>query len=426
MDAGPAAEGPEALPAQADARLGRGSDRHRFRKHQVLRPVDREAGRQLGRPARGHQEHLRQARHPRGGKAAAHRRRRRAVRKRSRLPQDSRGPAGQGCHLPGHRHRAQGASGPFPGVLRHDHPGGRQQVCRAEHRGLVRRKLHLRAEGRARGHPAAGLLPDQHGEHGPVRADPDHRRRGRQRALRRGLHRAGLLLRLAALRGRRDHREQKCPLPLHHNPELVEQRLQPGHQASRGAGRGEHGVGGREHRLQGHHEIPGGLPDGRARQGRNPVRRVRRPRPAPGRRRQDGALRAEHLLPDHLQVRGQSRRPHLLPGPGPGAGGRGTLQVHRQVRRAAGGHGQPVRHLSLRGHPRGRRRDGPRGQRLQDLRGPAVLPHEPRHDRGRGRGHHRARLRRAHRPRTADGIRARAEPADRAVQQPSRCRTVTV
>ena len=32
-------------------------------------------------------------------------------------------------------------------------------------------------------------------------------------------------------------------------------------------------------------------------------------------------------------------RPHLLPGPGPGAAGRGTLQVHGQVRRAAGGRG---------------------------------------------------------------------------------------
>ena len=41
--------------------------------------------------------------------------------------------------------------------------------------------------------PAAGLLPDQHREHGPVRADADHRRRGRLRALRRGLHRADLL-----------------------------------------------------------------------------------------------------------------------------------------------------------------------------------------------------------------------------------------
>ena len=94
--------------------------------------------------------------------------------------------------------------------------------------------------------------------------------------------------------------------------------------------------------------------------------------------------------------------------------GASALQVHRQVRRAAGGHGQPVRHLPLRGRPRGRRGDGARGQRLQDLRGPALLPDEPRHDRGRGDGHHRPRLRRADRPRTADGIRARTEPAHRA------------
>ena len=123
------------------------------------------------------------------------------------------------------------ARGHLPGVLRHGDPGRRQQVRRAEHGGLVRRLVHLRAEGRARRDPAAGLLPDQHREHGPVRADADHRRRGRLRALRRGLHRADLLVRLAALRGRRDHREEERPLPLHDHPELVEQRLQPGHQA---------------------------------------------------------------------------------------------------------------------------------------------------------------------------------------------------
>ena len=133
---------------------------------------------------------------------------------------------------------------------------------------------------------------------------------------------------------------------------------------------------------------------------------------------QDAGAKMVHCAPNtSSQIISKSvakRRPHVLPGPGPGTGGRGTLQVHGQVRRAARGHGQPVRHLSLRGHPRGRRGDGPRGQRLQDLRGAAVLPDEPRDDRGRGRGHHRARLRRAHRARTADGIRARAEPADRA------------
>ena len=37
---------------------------------------------------------------------------------------------------------------------------------------------------------AAGVLPHQRREHGPVRAHADHRRRGRVRALRRGLHRA--------------------------------------------------------------------------------------------------------------------------------------------------------------------------------------------------------------------------------------------
>ena len=151
-------------------------------------------------------------------------------------------------------------------------------------------------QGRPRRHPAAGLLPDQHREHGPVRADPDHRRRGRLRALRRGLHRPDLLLRLAALRGRGDHREEGRPLPLHDHPELVEQRLQPRHQARDLRGRRHHGVGRRQHRLQGDDEVPRHLPHGRARQGRDAVDRVRRRGPAPGRRRQDGARRSEHLV----------------------------------------------------------------------------------------------------------------------------------
>jgi Fe-S cluster assembly protein SufB len=96
----------------------------------------------------------------------------------------------------------------------------------------------------------------------------------------------------------------------------------------------------------------------RARPGRDPVGRVRRHRAAPGRRRQDGALRAQHLLPDRVQVGGPGGRPHVLPGPGPGAGRRGAFEVHGEVRRAAGGHGQPVRHLPVRGRPGGRRGDG--------------------------------------------------------------------
>ena len=116
-------------------------------------------------------------------------------------------------------------------------------------------------QGCARRHPAAGLLPDQHREHGPVRADADHRRRGCLRALRRGLHRADLQERLAALRGGRDHREARWPLPLHDHSELVEQRLQPGHQAGPRRGRRHHGVGRRQHRVEGHDEVPGRVDD---------------------------------------------------------------------------------------------------------------------------------------------------------------------
>ena len=328
----------------------------------------------MGGPPRGHQEHLRQARHPRGGEAAPRRRRRRAVRVGGRLPLDPRGPRGAGRHLQGHRHRAQGAPRALPGVLQHRDPGRRQQVRRAEHLGVVGWLLHLRAPGRARRHPAAGLLPDQHREHGPVRADPDHRRRGRLRALRRGLHRADLQQRLAALRGGRDHREEGRPLPLHDHPELVEQRLQPRHQARDLRGRRDHGVGRRQHRLQGDDEVPRHLPDGRARQGRDALDRVRRRGPAPGRRRQDGPRRPEHLLEHPEQVGGPRRRPHVVPRADPDQRGRPRLEVQRAVRRAAGRPDQPQRHLPLRRHPRGRRVDGPRGERLQGLRRPALLP----------------------------------------------------
>ena len=211
----------------------------------------------LGRAARRHQEHLRQAGHPGGREGPPGRGRRRAVRVRGRLPPDPRGPGGAGRHLPGHRHRPARAPGAVPGVLRLGHPERRQQVLGAELGGVVGRVVHLRAAGRARRHPAAGLLPDQHREHGPVRAHADHRRRGCLRALRRGLHRADLQVGLAALRGGRDHREEGRPLPLHDHPELVEQRLQPGHQAGQGRRGRDHGVGRRQPRLQGHDEVPG-------------------------------------------------------------------------------------------------------------------------------------------------------------------------
>ena len=86
-----------------------------------------------------------------------------------------------------------------------------------------------------------------------------------------------------------------------------------------------------------------------------------------------------------------------LPRPGPDPGGRARLEELGRLRRPARRHDQPLRHLPLRRHPRGRRADGPRGHRLQGVRGPDVLPDVPRHDRGGGDGDDRARLRRADR-----------------------------
>ena len=98
----------------------------------------------------------------------------------------------EGRHLLRHRHRRPRAPRPGPRVLRHDHPDPRQQVRRAELGGLVGRVVRLHP-GRGQGrHPAPGLLPDQRREHGPVRADPDHRRGRGPGPLRRGLHRADL------------------------------------------------------------------------------------------------------------------------------------------------------------------------------------------------------------------------------------------
>ena len=183
----------------------------------------------------------------------------------------------------------QQARGPLPRALGDDHPAHRQQVRRAQLGRVVGRLVHLRAAGRQGRAAAAGLLPHQRAEHGPVRADADHRRRGRLRALRRGLHGADVLERLAALGRRRDRRQEGRPLPLHDHPELVEQRLQPRHQARRRLRGRHHGVGRRQPRLEADDEVPGGHPQGAGRARRGALDRLRRRGPAPGRRRQDHA-----------------------------------------------------------------------------------------------------------------------------------------
>ena len=214
-------------------------------------------------------------------------------------------------------------------------PRQRQQVRRPQHRRVVGRQLHLRpARGQGR-HAAAGLLPDQRREHGPVRAHPDHRRRGRPGALHRGLLGAGVHHRLPPLGRGRDHLQAVEPGHLHHHPELVQQRLQPGHQAGPLRRRGAHGVDRRQHRQPPDDEVPRRLPDGPQGLGRGPLGGLRRRRPAPGRRGQDGPRRPRDLLDDHLQVHLQGRRPHLLPGPGALRGGRPQVQELRALRRPA-------------------------------------------------------------------------------------------
>ena len=209
VDARVPPEGLRPLHGPADAHVGLADARRgRLRRHPLLRPRQRALRALLGRRPRGRQEDLRPARHPRG-RAQVPRRRRRAVRVRERLPPGQRGAREAGRRVHGHGHRAEGARGPRPRVLRHADPGERQQARRAEHRGLVGRLVRLRPARRPRRDAAAGLLPHQHGEHGPVRAHDHHRRRGQLRALRRGLHRADVLERLAALRRRRAVRQAR-------------------------------------------------------------------------------------------------------------------------------------------------------------------------------------------------------------------------
>ena len=255
--------------------------------------------------------------------------RRRPVRVRGRLPQAPGGSRAQGRDLPRHGLRPARARGARQAVLRDDHPAERQQVRRAQLGRLVGRVVHLRAAGRLDRDAAPGLLPHQRGEHGPVRAHADHRRRGRVRALRRGLHRADLLVRLAPLGGRRDHRQAARPLPLHDDPELVEQRLQPRHEARRRLRGRDDGVGRREPRLEGDDEVPGDLADGRARPRRGALDRVRRQGPASGRGRQGRPRREEHDERDHLEVDLEERRARRLPRPARGREGREPARSRR-------------------------------------------------------------------------------------------------
>ena len=188
------------MPTWAD-----GLDEDRLRQDRLLPQAVRARREVVGRRPRADQGDVRAARHPRGG-AQVPGRRRRAVRLRGRLPLGPRGADQDRRRVHGHRPGAQGVPGDLQEVLRHRRPARGQQVRGAQQRGLVRRLVRLRPQGRRGPAAAAGLLPDQRREHRPVRADADRRRRGRQGPLHRGLHRPDLRDRLAPRRGRRGRR----------------------------------------------------------------------------------------------------------------------------------------------------------------------------------------------------------------------------
>ena len=186
------------LPRAPAAEVGRRPDADRLREHLLLHQADREAGDswedlpaeikdtwdKLGIPE-AEKKYLAGVGAQYESEVVYHKLQEHLDAAGRDLPRHGLGPA-----------RARGAR---QAVLRDDHPAERQQVRGAQLGGLVGRLVHLRAAGREDRDAAPGLLPHQRGEHGPVRAHADHRRRGRVRALRRGLHGADLLERLAAL-----------------------------------------------------------------------------------------------------------------------------------------------------------------------------------------------------------------------------------
>jgi hypothetical protein len=191
------------------------------------------------------------------------------------------------------------------------------------------------------------------------------------------LLRADLHARLAALGRGRDHREEGRSRSLYDDPELVEQRVQPGDEACRGLRGLRDGVDRRQHRLEGHDEVPVDLPAGQGRAGRGALGRVRRRGAAHGRRRKGDPLRAVHDLDHQQQVGVQGRRAHRLPRARAGRAGCPPREVDGAVRRPDPRRDLALGHLPVR---RGRGADGaarPRGIGRPNRRGPALLPDEP-------------------------------------------------
>ena len=194
-------------------------------------------------------------------------------------------------------------------VSRHGRAVQRQLLRDAEFRGVHRRLVRVRAEGRALPDGAVDLLPHQRREDRPVRAHADHRRGRRARELPRRLHRADARREPAARRGRRAGRAGRRRDQVLDGAELVSGRrerrrrhLQLRHQARRlprpqledllDAGRD---------RLGDHLEIPELHPARRQLGRRVLLGRAREQLPAGRHRHQDDPHRPQHAQHDRLQ-----------------------------------------------------------------------------------------------------------------------------
>ena len=151
--------------------------------------------------------------------------------------------------------------------------------------------------------------------------------------------------------------------------------------------------------------------------GKGPAARSSRsPSPARGSTRTPAARSS---TPPRTPARGSSPRASARTAAGPATEGllkvasrRPRLEVERRLRRLDPRPASRSDTYPVHRDRRGRRQDRPRGQRLQDRRGAALLPEEPRPLRRRGRDPDRRRLHRAPRQGAADGIRRRDEQAD--------------
>ena len=274
---------------------------------------------------------------------------------------------------------------PGPRVLRHDHPDPRQQVRRAELGGLVRAgRSSTSRPGVKVDIPLQAYFRINAENMGQFERTLIIVEEGAQVHYVEGCTAPIYTTREPALGGRRDHRQEGRAVPLHDDPELGQQHLQPRDQAGRRLRGRRDGVGRRQPRQPADDEVPGRPHDGQGGPRRDPLDRLRRQGPAPGRRRQGRPRGPLHQLADHLQEHQQERRPGQLPRPAQGRRRRQGLEVERRLRRPDPRRPEPLGHLSVHRDRRGRRQDRPRGERLEDRRGAALLPDEPRPLRGRG------------------------------------------